>query len=78
MRCVVEADISGEGVKADLRLGRSNGVSVASAPRAFDEKGGASLVLADDTHESADLVLVLIDADGRVLAEKKTKVGMSS
>lgn len=60
---------------ADLRLGTPAGESVASSPKPIDADGLASLVLADDRHEDADLVLVVTDADGRVLAQQPTRTG---
>jgi len=78
MRCfVVAADCSAE-VQADLRLGTPAGPSVAASIKQIDADGAASLLLEDDTHESADLVVVLLGSDGSVLAQHKTKVGINS
>ena len=60
---------------ADLRLATPTGESVASSPKPIDADGLASLVLADDRHEDADLVLVVTDADGRVIAQQPTRTG---
>ena len=60
---------------ADLRLDGPAGKSVASSPKQIDADGLASLVLADDRYEDADLVLVVADADGRVLAQQPTRKG---
>ena len=60
---------------ADLRLGSPAGQSVASSPKPIDADGLASLVLADDEHEDAALVVVVTDADGRVLAQQPTRKG---
>ena len=62
-------------LSADLRLDTPAGESVASSPKPIDADGLASLVLADDRHEDADLVLVVTDADGRVLAQQPTRKG---
>ncbi|RFF27205.1 MULTISPECIES: BREX-1 system phosphatase PglZ type B [unclassified Wenzhouxiangella] len=75
LRCFIEAASAGGNVTADLRLGRVNGVSVANTPKKLDEEGTASLLLPDDEHEDADLVVVLLDEDEQVLAHKHTKVG---
>ena len=42
-----------------------------------DAEGAVSLVVADDSHEDADLVVVLLSPEGEVLAQRKTKVGVS-
>jgi hypothetical protein len=77
LRCLVEATVRGASVKADLRLGRATGVSVAASPKPIED-GAASLVLADDEHEAADLVIVLLDGAGQVLAQRATRVGENS
>ena len=38
----------------------------------------SGLVLEDEEHESADLVVVLLSSDDKVLAQHKTKVGIDS
>lgn len=78
LRCFVEVESSAPGVRVDLRLERAHGASVAKAPKAVDGDGAVSLVLADDEHERAELVLVLLGPDDAVLAQMQTKVGMSS
>ena len=77
LRCLVEATVRGANVQADLRLGRATGVSVAASPKPIED-GAASLVLADDEHEAAGLVIVLLDAAGQVLAQRATRVGENS
>ena len=75
LRCFVEAEVGGGPVTADLRLARPGGESVAAAAKPVDAEGAVSLVLADDEHEAAALVLVLLDGAGRVLAWRPTRVG---
>ena len=75
LRCFVEADVRGGPVTADLRLGRPAGASVAAAAKPVDAEGAVSLVLADDEHEAAALVLVLLDEAGRVLAQRPVRAG---
>ena len=75
LRCFVEAAVRGGPVTADLRLGRPTGDSVAAAAKPVDAEGAVSLVLADDEHEAAALVLVLLDEAGRVLAQRPVRVG---
>jgi hypothetical protein len=78
MRCLVEASVKGGGVSADLRLERPNGTSVAAAVKPVESDGAVSLVLGDDEHERASLVLVLISEDGQILAQRTTRVGEDS
>ena len=75
LRCFVVAEVRGGAVTADLRLGRPTGASVAASAKPVDAEGAVSLVLADDEHEAAALVLVLLDAAGRVLAQRPVRVG---
>lgn len=77
LRCLVEATARGASVRADLRLGRATGVSVAASTKSIED-GSASLVLADDEHEAAALVVVLLDGAGQVLAQRATRVGEDS
>ena len=78
MRCFVVATDSSAIVQADLRLATAAGASVAATTKALDEDRSTSLLLEDDEHESADLVVVLLGNDGSVLAQHKTKVGIDS
>ena len=75
LRCFVEAEVRGGPVTADLRLGRPNGASAAAAAKPVDAEGAVSLVLADDEHETAALVLVLLDDARRVLAQRSIRAG---
>jgi len=77
-RCFVEAQISGIGVDADLCLDRPSGESVVASTKAVDSDGSVSLVLADDEYEESQLVLVLRDDAGSILAHQLTRVGVDS
>ncbi|MBL8695660.1 MAG: BREX-1 system phosphatase PglZ type B [Planctomycetes bacterium] len=78
MRCHVVCSGATPAVRADLRLKAANGASILNyPPKAIGEDGATSLVI-DDTHESAPLMLVLLDTDGTVLAEQATRCGQSS
>ena len=78
LRCFIEAAVRGSPVTADLRLERPTGESVAAAAKPVDAEGAVSLVLADDEHEAAALVLVLLDDAGRVLAQQPIRVGVDA
>ena len=75
MRCNILVDAPPEGAAADLRLGTPSGESVASSPKPIDADGCASVILRDDAHEDAALVLVVTATDGRVLAHRNTRTG---
>ena len=75
MRCNIEVEAPPEGAAADLRLGTPSGESVASSSKTIDADGCASLILPDDAHEDAALVLVVTTSDGRVLAHRNTRTG---
>jgi len=78
LRCFIEAEVRGGPVTADLRLERPTGESVAAAVKPVDAEGAVSLVLADDEHEAAALMLVLLDDEGRVLAQRPVRVGVDA
>lgn len=79
LRCFVEAEARGGEVTADLRLEQPSGVSVAATSKPVESDGSVSLVLADDEHEEAALVLVLIfEPEGRILAYQPTRVGVDT
>ena len=78
LRCFAEVEATGGLVTADLRLGGPSGPSVAATAKPVEEDGSVSLVLADDEHEGAALALVVLDNDGRVLANQSTRPGAAS
>ena len=75
MRCNIRVEVSVEGATADLRLGSLSGASVASTPKTIDADGCASLILRDDAHEDAALVLVVTASGDCVLAHRTTHRG---
>ena len=77
-RCNITVQIRGGSASADLRLGSPTGESVVSTPKSIDADGLASLVLADDEYEDAALVLVVTDADDRILSQRNTRAGVDS
>ena len=77
-RCNITVRVRGGPVSADLRLGGPNGESVASKAKKVDEDGLASLILADDEYEDTSLVLVVVDADSRILSHRNTRAGVDS
>jgi hypothetical protein len=77
MRCFVECSGSTPKLRADLRLGKAGGKSVLATPKPLERDGIVSLVVEDD-YEAADLVLVLLDAEGTILAQRAIRVGVDS
>lgn len=78
LRCHLVVAGGGAGWKADLRLGGPSGESVARKGKPVDADGSVSLVLSGDEHETADLAVVVLDEEGRVLATASTRVGKDS
>jgi hypothetical protein len=78
LRCFIEAAIGAANIVADLRLDSPAGASVASKAKPVETDGSVSLVLAGDEHEEANLVLVLLDESGNIVAQKPTRVGTDS
>lgn len=78
MRCFVIASDFPADCFADLRPNSAAGQSVAASVKKLDEDGSASLLMVDDEHESSELALVLLDGEGKVLAEFVTKIGNRS
>ncbi|MDB4780365.1 BREX-1 system phosphatase PglZ type B [bacterium] len=76
LRCQVEVP-GGDGLQMDLRVGRPNGESVAASMKTVEE-GAAAILLGDDAHEDSDLVVVILDSDGQILAQRPTRVGKDS
>lgn len=78
LRCLVDVTSRGGSITADLRLEKASGPSVVASPKPLEADGAVSLVLASDEHETANLVLVLLGEDGRILAHQRTRVGVDS
>jgi hypothetical protein len=75
LRVRVRAE-GGDGLTADLRLGgEGDGGSVADRSRELDAEGRTSLLVPDDTLAGKPALLVLADADGRVVASRPTQIG---
>jgi hypothetical protein len=66
----------GDGLRAHLRLGaEGDGGSAADRPRALDAEGRTSLLVPDDTLVGQVALLALEDADGKVIATRRTQIG---
>ncbi|PZV04578.1 MAG: BREX-1 system phosphatase PglZ type B [Cyanobium sp.] len=73
MRCYVEVAGGAEGLKADLRQGSPGGTSVAN-PKPIED-GSARLLVEDEELEGVALVMVLLGHEGRLIAQRQTRVG---
>jgi hypothetical protein len=75
LRVRVRAE-GGDGLTADLRFGaEGDGASVADRARELDAEGRISLLVPDDRLAGKPGLLVLTDADGRVVASRPTQIG---
>lgn len=74
LRCNLEVSGAAAGVMADLRRDSAGGPSVATTPKPIDD-GAARLLVEDDDLEGAAVVAVLLSPDGRVVAQRRTRVG---
>lgn len=76
MRCKVTVETNSPGLQVDLRLHpRKEDSSIVAAAKELDESGELSLAVADDRHEGAAAIVVLLDSAGHVLDQKPTQVG---
>jgi len=75
LRCKVTVDGILEGATADLRF-RAADPSTSIAPPKPLKDGAASLFVADDLREYDAAIAVVLDSDGRVLAQRPTVVGV--
>ena len=76
MRCKVTVAPASEGLRIDLRRNwKQADSSIAVSPKDVAASGEASLACADDRHEGAAAMVVLLDSDGQVLDYEPTTVG---
>jgi hypothetical protein len=78
LRCRVTLETPMTGVTVDIRTkANAPDTSLASAPKATDATGQASLIIPDDEQAGAAAVVVLLDASGTVLTKQATTIGES-
>jgi hypothetical protein len=79
MRCKVKVESNDPTVCVDLRTNwKQAGSSIVAAVKEVGSNGEVNLVVADDNHEGAAAMVVLIDAAGAILSQKTTSVGEKS
>jgi hypothetical protein len=74
LRCNLEVSGGAAGMTADLRRKAAGGPSVATTAKPVDD-GGVRLLVEDDELEGTAVVAVLLNPDGRVIAQRRTVVG---
>ena len=76
LRCRVEASAGSAGLRADVRTKPADaGSSLVTTPKELPADGNVSLVVAEEGDEGSAAVVVLLDAQGRVVAKAPTTVG---
>ena len=75
LRCRVRIDVVRPGLSIDLRTQVNDANSSVSGTRPVDDEGRSSLLIADDGHEGAPAAVVILDADGQVIARQSTIIG---
>jgi hypothetical protein len=73
-RCIVETRNASSDVRVDIRIDLPTGKSALKSPKAPDADGSASIPV-EDEYEKRQLVVVLLDAAGTVIAQRKTRMG---
>jgi hypothetical protein len=76
-RCVVETQDASPDLRVDIRVDVANGKSVLKSPKALDADGSVSIPV-EDEYEKKQLVVLLLDAKGVVIAQRKTRIGEKS
>ena len=75
LRCRVRLSATRPEWTVGLRTRVNEAASSVSRPGRVDDQGAASMLVADDTLEGAPAAVVVLDADGRVIARQSTIIG---
>ena len=75
LRCRVQIEGAGTGMKVDLRPNWKQAKSIAASAKEVDPQGTASLAVGDDSFEGSAATVVLLDATGLVIDHQPTTVG---
>ena len=75
LRCRVRIDAPPPGASVDLRTRVADATSSVDRVRPVDDQGAASLLVSDDDLEGTSAVVVVLDADGHVVARQSTIIG---
>ena len=75
LRCRVRLSATRPGWTVRLRTRINDAVSSVSGPGPVDDRGAASMLVADDALEGTSAAVVVLDANGHVIAKQSTIVG---
>ncbi len=76
MRCKVAAEGKTIGLSIDVRMQPGNpATSVATAPKPFKDDGTGSVLVEDRDLEGQEAMVVLLDDEGRLIAQRSTHIG---
>ena len=75
LRCRVRVDGSEPGMSIDLRTRVGDPASSVSTPQPVADDGSGSLLVADDDLVESPVLVVVLDADGQVIAKRSTIIG---
>ena len=75
LRCRVRVSAVQSGLSVDLREKVNDPESSVSKKRQLDDKGAASLLVANDEFEGKQAAVVILDADGQVITRQSTIIG---
>ena len=75
LRCRLQVEAVQPGLTVQLRTQVNDPESSLSQVRTLDSQGASSLLVEDDELEGASAVVVVLDANGRVLAKQSTLIG---
>lgn len=79
LRCRIQVIGASNTMKVDLRTKPADAsTSIAESVKSPDANGHAALAVADDAHQGLTAAVVLMNADGKVLAQQTTVVGENS
>lgn len=75
-RCTVQITNPATGISADIRHHANDAdSSILGAPKEVEADGEVSLLVADEGLEGSPVIVVLLDAQGKILAQTPTTVG---
>ncbi len=79
LRCRIQVAGGSDGMKVDVRTKPADAsTSITASPKSVNAGAQLSLVVPDDTHLGGSAAVVLLGADGNVLAQQATIVGEDS
>lgn len=73
--CRVRVEPIEQSVTVDIRIKVNDASSSKAQPKNLNDKGEASLAVADDSLAGTSAVVVLLDAEGNVIAKQATTIG---